>query len=98
MEDSKKKKVKKIENLKVEIDKYGASIASLNEVRWTEQGDIVYGNYTIFYSSGNTAEIGVAIMMKNKLANGVTKVQYVNVVKIGANTVNVFVYADTGLS
>lgn len=91
-----------MENLKVEMDKYGASIASLNEVRWAEQGDIVYGNYTIFYSSGNTAETGVAIMMKNKLVNGVTKVQYVNVVKIGANTVNFFgiscVYADTGLS
>ncbi|WP_330950414.1 hypothetical protein, partial [Streptococcus anginosus] len=38
----------KLENLKVEMDKCGISIMGLSEVRWTGQGETVFGNYTMF--------------------------------------------------
>ena len=43
-------------NLTSEMDKCELNEAGLSEVRWPGKGEIVSGNYTMFYSGGVKAE------------------------------------------
>ena len=45
-----------LENLTSEMDKCERNAVGLSEVRWPGKGEIVSGNYTIFYSGGIKAE------------------------------------------
>jgi hypothetical protein len=44
-------------------------------VRWPGKGEIVSGNYTMFYSGGVKAENGVALMFRNDIVKRLTKVE-----------------------
>ena len=46
----------------------------MNEVQWPLKDEIVYGNYTMFYSDGVKAEKGVAIVLRYDVIKRLTKV------------------------
>jgi hypothetical protein len=85
----------KLENLKEEMKKSGLNIIGLSEVRWRDKGEIVSGNYTMFYSGGNSAERGVAIMLENNIVSSVLKVtchsDRLMCIKLSANPVDLLV-------
>ena len=95
----------KLENLKMEMDKCNVSVIGLSEVRWPGQGEKVSDNYTMFYSGGERAERGVAILMKNEIVKSVLSVQCCSdrlmFVKLSAEPVDILivqVYMPTSAS
>jgi hypothetical protein len=58
-----------------EMDKCELNEVGLSEVRWPGKGEIVSGNYTMFYSGGVKAEKGVAVVIKNDIVKRLTKVE-----------------------
>ena len=48
-----------------ELDKCELNVVGLSEVRWPGKGEIVLGNYTMFYSDRVKAEKGVAVVLRN---------------------------------
>ena len=47
------------------MDKCEINVVGLSEVRWPGKGEIVSGNYTMFYSRGVKAEKGVAVVLND---------------------------------
>ena len=47
----------------------------LSEVRWPGKGEIVAGNYTMFYSGGVKAEKGVAVVLRDDIVKCFTNVE-----------------------
>ena len=62
-----------MENLKKEIQKNAVSILGVSEVRWNGQGEIRSGDYTVYYSGGERAEKGVAIVVHKTVVRSVVK-------------------------
>ena len=48
------------------MQKNKVSVLGVSEVRWTGQGEIRSGDYTVYYSGGEWAERGVAIVVQKK--------------------------------
>ena len=46
----------RLKNLTSERDKCELNVVALSDVRWSGKGEIVSGNYTMFYSAGFNAE------------------------------------------
>ena len=63
----------KLENLKTEMQKNDVSVLGVSEVRWKGQGEIRSGDYTVYYSGGERAERGVAIVVHKSLVRSVVK-------------------------
>jgi nitrogen regulatory protein PII len=63
----------KLENLKKEMQKNAVSVLGVSEVRWKGQGEIKSGNYTVYYSGGDSAERGVAIVVHKSVVKIVVK-------------------------
>ena len=64
-----------MENLKKEMRKNEVSVLGVSEVRWKGQGEIRSGDYAVYYSGGERAERGVAIVVhKSVLRSVVVKV------------------------
>ena len=61
----------------MEVQKNEVSILGVNEVRWTGQGEIRSGDYTVYYSGGECAERGVAIVVHKSIARSVVKSLFV---------------------
>jgi hypothetical protein len=59
----------KLENFKTEMQKNEVSV--LGEVRWKGQGEIRSGDYTVYYSGGERAERGVALVVYNSVVKSV---------------------------
>ena len=55
----------RLENLTSEMDKCELNAVGLSEVQWPGKGEIVSGNYTMFYSGGVKDEKGVAVVSRN---------------------------------
>src|SRR5215471_15843032 len=53
----------KLENLKKEMQKNAVSILGVSEVRRKGQGELRSGDYIVYYSGGERAEKGVAIVV-----------------------------------
>ena len=49
-------------------------MVGLSEVRWPGKGEILSGNYILFYSGGVKAEKGVALVLENDVKRS-TKVE-----------------------
>ena len=49
----------------MEMQKNDLSVLGVSEVRWKGQGEIRSGDYTVYYSGGEKAERGVAIVVQN---------------------------------
>ena len=83
------------------MDKCELNVVGLSEVRWPGKGEIVRGNYTMFYSGGVKAEKGVAVMLRNDVVKRLTKLEYYSdrlmFVKINAKPVDNVVIATKGL-
>ena len=65
--------VGKLENFKTEMQKNEVSVLGVSEVRWKGQGEIKTGDYTVYYSGGERAERGVAIVVHKSIVRGVVK-------------------------
>jgi exonuclease III len=63
----------KLENLKKEMQKNAVSVLGVSEVRWKGQGEIRSGDYTVYYSGGDRAERGVAIVVPKSIVKSVVK-------------------------
>jgi exonuclease III len=63
----------KLENLKKEMQKRAVSVLGVSEVRWKGQGEIKSGDYTVYYSGGDSAERGVAIVVHKSVVKSVVK-------------------------
>jgi len=63
----------KLENLKMEMQKNDVSVLGVSEVWWKGQGEIRNGDYTVYYSGGERAERGVAIMVHKSIVRSVVK-------------------------
>jgi hypothetical protein len=61
----------KLENLK-KMQKNAVSVLSVSEVRWKGQGEIS-GDYALYYSGGERAERGVAIVLHKSIVKSVVK-------------------------
>ena len=57
----------------MEMKKNDLSILGVSEVRWKGQGEIRSGHYTVFYSGGERAVRGVAIVVHNSIVRSVVK-------------------------
>jgi len=80
----------------------GYSILGVSEVRWNGQGEIRSGDYTVYYSGGERAEKGVAIVVhKNVVRSVVKKIVYndrIIAIKLQAEPINILmiqVYVPT---
>src|SRR5918995_6973269 len=58
----------KLENVKMEMKRYGLSVLGLSEVRWKGQGDFVSGDVRVIYSGGSEGQRGVAVLLKKEAA------------------------------
>ncbi|PNF39636.1 hypothetical protein B7P43_G05675 [Cryptotermes secundus] len=63
----------KLENLKMEMQKNEVSVLGVSKVRWKGQGEIRSGDYTVYYSGGEWAEKGVAILVRKSVVRSVVK-------------------------
>ncbi|PNF43436.1 hypothetical protein B7P43_G11558 [Cryptotermes secundus] len=63
----------KLENFKTEMHKNEVSVLSVSEVQWKGQGEIRSGDYTVYYSGGERAERGVAIVVHESVVRSVVK-------------------------
>ena len=63
----------KLENLKTEMQKNVVSVLGGSEVRWKGQSAIRSGDYTVYYSGGERAERGVAIVVHKSIVRSVVK-------------------------
>ena len=63
----------KLENLKKEMLKNELSIGVVSEARWKGQGEIKSGDYTVYYSGGEWAERGVAIVVHKSVVRSAVK-------------------------
>ena len=61
----------KLEHLKGEMKKNEVSALSFSEVRWKGQGEIRIGDCTVYYSGGEWAERGVAIVVHKSIVKSV---------------------------
>ena len=57
----------------MEMQKNDLSILGVSEVRWKGQSEIRSGDYTVYYSGGERAERGVAIVVHNSIVRSVVK-------------------------
>ena len=57
-----------------EMDKCEINAVGLSEVRWPAKGEIVSGNYIMFYSGGVKADKSVAVVLRNDVKR-LTKVE-----------------------
>ena len=64
-----------LENLTSGMDKCELNVVGLSEVRWPGKGEIVSGNYTMFFSGGVKAEKRVAVVLRNDDVKRLTKVE-----------------------
>ena len=87
------------------MDKCELNAVGLSEVQWPGKGEIVSGNYTMFYSGGVKAEKGVAVVLRNDVVKRLTKVESCSdrlmFVKISAKPVDIVlvqVYMPTNKS
>jgi exonuclease III len=55
------------------MQKNEVSISGVSEVRWKGQGEIRSGDYTVYYSGGERAEKGVAIVVHKSVVRSVVK-------------------------
>ena len=62
-----------MENLKKEMQKNKVSVVRVSEVRWKGQGEIRSGEHTVYYSRGERAEKGVAIVVHKSMVTSVIK-------------------------
>jgi len=62
-----------MENLKTEMQKNKVSVLGLSEVRWTGQGEIRSGDYTVYYSGREWAERGVVTVVHKSIVRSVVK-------------------------
>jgi len=62
-----------LENMKKEMQKNAVSVLGVSEVRWKGQGEIRSGDYTVYYSGGECAEKGVAIVVRKSVVRSVVK-------------------------
>ena len=84
-----------MENLKTEMQKNEVSVLGVSEVRWKGQGEIRSGDYTVYYSGGERAERGVAIVVHKRIVRSVVKKIVCNdriiAIKLKAEPVNILV-------
>ena len=82
-----------MENLKKEMQKNAVSVLGVSEVRWKGQGEIRSGDYTVYYSGGECAEKGVAIVVHKSVVRSVVKKIVYNdriiAIKLQAEPVNI---------
>ena len=64
----------RLENLASEMDKCDLNVIGSIEVRWLGKGEIVSGNYTMFYSGGVKAGKGFAVVLRNYIVKCLIKV------------------------
>ena len=57
----------------MEMQKNDLSVLGVGEVRWKGQCEIRSGDYTVYYSGGERAERGVAIVVHNNIVRSVVK-------------------------
>jgi len=94
----------KLENLKTEMQKNEVSVLGVSEMRWKGQGEIRSGDYTVYYSGGERAERGVAIVVHKSIVRSVVKKIVCNVriiaLKLKAEPVGILimqVYVPTSM-
>ncbi|PNF24655.1 hypothetical protein B7P43_G18069, partial [Cryptotermes secundus] len=63
----------KLEYLKTEMQKNEVHVLGVSEMRWKGQGEIRSGDYTVYYSRGERAERGVAIVVHKSVVRSVVK-------------------------
>jgi len=93
----------KFDNLLMEMEELNVDIMGVSETRWTGSGKIVREKYTTIFSGGEAHEYGVAITLKNHLAQSMMGYWPVNnriiMCKIQAKPFNLVIlqaYAPTG--
>ena len=60
-------RVGNLTNLKLELNKYKIMIAALQEIRWKESCITDSGDYTMFCSSNNTANLGTGFLVHKNI-------------------------------
>jgi exonuclease III len=60
---------KKMNEIGLEIMKFGISVVSLQEIRWKEHGQINKKDYSLFFSrpKNRTGQLGTGFMINNKM-------------------------------
>jgi exonuclease III len=75
------------------MQKNAVSVLGDSEVRWKGQGEIRSGDYTVYYSGGDRAERGVAIVVHKSVVKSVVKKSVycdrIIVVKLKVETVSI---------
>jgi len=66
-----KTKPAKIENIKMEMERYVISILAITETRWKENGDITTDGYRLIYPGGSHCQRVVGIILNKQAAKNV---------------------------
>jgi exonuclease III len=63
----------------LELERYRLDIIAIQEVRWTGEGSLKTGNWTVFHSGGDEHQDGVGFIVNDKILHRVKKFKAVNV-------------------
>ncbi|XP_060881722.1 craniofacial development protein 2-like [Metopolophium dirhodum] len=62
----------------LELERYRLDIIAIQEVRWTGEGSLKIGNWTVFHSGGDEHQGGVSFIVNDKILHRVKKFKAVN--------------------
>jgi len=62
----------------LELERYRLDIIAIQEVRWTGEGSLKTGNWTVFHSGGDEHQGGVGFIVNDKILHRVKKFKAVN--------------------
>jgi len=95
-------KPEKIENIKMEMERYMISILAITETRWKENSDITTHGYRLIYSGGSQCQRGVGKTLNKQAAKNVKEVDTISdrllIVRLAADPVDlniIMVYMQT---
>ena len=61
-----------------EVERYGVEVVALQETRWTGEGSLNAGSYTLHYGGSETHSFGVGVMINKKILSAVRDVKFIN--------------------
>ncbi|XP_008181905.1 craniofacial development protein 2-like [Acyrthosiphon pisum] len=62
----------------LELERYRLDIIAVQEIRWTGEGSLKTGNWTVFHSGGDEHQGGVGFIVNDKILHRVKKFKAVN--------------------
>jgi hypothetical protein len=73
----------KLENLKLEMERYKIDVPGISEIKWTGLGDFWSGDYRIVFNGDDKKIVGVEIIVNKDFGHKIKSVIHFNEIIIG---------------